>query len=284
MIGVFDSGHGGLTILHALVQRLPNQHFLYLGDHANAPYGTRPVDDVYSLTIGNVEHLLRIGCRLVVLACNTASAVSLRRLQQTWLPHTYPDRRVLGVLVPTVEAITEVPWAARAPRPGGERRPRLAVIFATPRTVASGAYVTEIALRAPHVTVEQQACPGLVDLIEADAPSAVTQDLVAGFVAQALDRLSGRIPDVVILGCTHYPLVRDHFRAALPASVKILSQPDLVAASLERYLVRRPEFTEWAATATPVFATTGNPERVSPLASRFIGRPTVFTRLLPVPV
>lgn len=284
MIGVFDSGHGGLTILHALVRRLPHQHFLYLGDHAHAPYGTRPVEEIYALTVGNVDHLLRMGCRLVILACNTASAVSLRRLQQTWLPHAYPDRRVLGVLVPTVEAITEVPWTARAPRPDGAGRPRLAVIFATPRTVASGAYVTEIALRAPHVTVEQQACPGLVDLIEADAPGAQIQDLVERFIAEALDRLGGRIPDAAILGCTHYPLVRHHFQAALPASVEILSQPDLVAESLQRYLLRRPAFADWAAVASPVFATTGCPERVSCLASRFIGRPTTFTRLLPVPV
>lgn len=284
MIGIFDSGHGGLTILNALVQRLPNQRFVYFGDHAHAPYGTRSVEDVYALTRANVDHLLRAGCRLVLLACNTASAVGLRRLQQTWLPHAYPDRRVLGVLVPTVEAITEVPWAEREPRRDAEPTPRLAVIFATPRTVASGAYVREIALRAPHVTVEQQECPGLVDLIEADAPAAEIRGLVAHFVTQALDRLEGRTPEVAILGCTHYPLVRNHFQAALPASVDTLSQPDLVAESLERYLIRRPEFAELAAAAAPLFATTGAPERVSPLASRFIGRPITFSQLLPAPV
>lgn len=284
MIGIFDSGHGGLTILGALVQRLPTQRFIYFGDHAHAPYGTRPVEDVYALTLANVDHLLRAGCGLVLLACNTASAVGLRRLQQTWLPHAYPDRRVLGVLVPTVEAITEVPWAERGPRPNTEPTPRLAVIFATPRTVASGAYVREIALRAPHVTVEQQECPGLVDLIEADAPGAAIQDLVERFAERALGRLGGRTPDVAILGCTHYPLVRDYFQAALPPSTEILSQPDLVAESLERYLIRRPEFAEQAAAAAPVFATTGAPERISPLASRFIGHPIAFTQLLPAPV
>jgi glutamate racemase len=280
MIGVFDSGHGGLTILRAVVERLPGHGTIYLGDHAHAPYGAREVDDIYRLTLDNVERLFSIGCRLVLLACNTASAVALRRLQQTWLPHMAPDHRVLGVVVPTIEAVTDVPWHLRAPPKDAVQRPRTVAVFATRRTVDSGSYPYEIGLRAPAVTVVQQACPGLVDRIEADAPEAELAAMAGGFVRGLLARLDGAAPDAAILGCTHYPLVAGQFAAALPSGVEMLDQPRIVAESLDRYLARHPEFVPAAeASDPPRFFTTGDPAKVDPLASRFFGRSVRFERL-----
>jgi len=277
MIGVFDSGHGGLTVLRALVARLPERVFLYLGDHGHAPYGEREDGEIHDLTRANVTRLFESGCRLVLLACNTAAAVALRRLQQDWLPGAYPDRRVLGVFVPMVEAVTEVPWHLETPPretpPGGSpREPAVVGVFATRRTVASGAYPREIARRAPQIRVVQQACPGLVSLIEAGAASAELEAAIAGHVADFMARLEGTVPDSVILGCTHYPLVAGSFTAALPVGVRLHSQPELVADSLAAYLARHPEFDAPAAPrAATRFLTTGDPAAVSALAKRFFG-------------
>ena len=183
MIGVFDSGHGGLTILRALVDRLPERRFLYLGDHAHAPYGDHTPDEIYALTIDNISRLFAHGCDLVLLACNTAAAVALRRLQQEWQPDAFPDNRVLGVLVPTVEAVTKVPWHIKTPPPGAPRDGATVAIFATHPTVDSGAYPREIGFRAPAIRVVQQACPNLVAAIESAAPEAQVRELVAGYVA-----------------------------------------------------------------------------------------------------
>ena len=287
MIGVFDSGHGGLTVLRALTRRLPGRAYAYLGDHGHAPYGARGVEEIFELTRENVERLFSIGCRLVLLACNTASAVALRRLQQAWLGDFAPGNRVLGVVVPTIEAVTNVPWHVTSlPNGGGggaEAPSRRGVIFATRRTVESGSYPYEISLRAPQVEVVQQACPGLVDAIEADAPEAEIAELVADFVAQL--GANRNALDAAILGCTHYPLVARHFAAALPPGVEILDQPAIVAESLERYLLRHPEFDQPAAEAAgPRFFTTGDPARVSSLATRFYGEPAEFARLSGAPL
>ncbi len=284
MIGVFDSGHGGLTILHALTARLPGHRYVYLGDHAHAPYGARDVEAIYELTRDNVERLFSIGCRLVLLACNTASAVALRRLQQSWLPHAAPDNRILGVVVPTIEAVTKVPWHVTSPPSGQAHEAKSVVVYATRRTVESGSYRYEIGLRAPAVTVLQQACAGLVDRIELDAPEAEIARMVAGFVAASLIGIGAgtepSVPDTAILGCTHYPLVATHFAAALPPGVEILDQPDIVADSLGRYLSRHPEFdAPDPANPEPRFFTTGDPARIDPLASRFFGRAVSFERL-----
>ena len=277
MIGVFDSGHGGLTVLRALTHRLPRFDYVYLGDHAHAPYGARDVEAIYELTRDNVERLFSIGCRLVLLACNTASAVALRRLQQTWLPKFAPEHRVLGVVVPAIEAITEVPWHVTAPGDKAGAPPRTVTIFATRRTVESGSFPYEIGLRAPAIRVVQQACPGLVDAIETDRPDAEIARMVAGFVAQACAAPGGAAPDSAILGCTHYPLVARHFAAALPSGVEILDQPSIVAASLESYLKRHPEFDRPSAQSRPPrFFTTGDPARISPLATRFYGEAVAF--------
>ncbi len=282
MIGVFDSGHGGLTILRALVGRLPERHFLYLGDHAQAPYGDRTPEEIYALTIDNVGRLFAHGCALVLLACNTAAAVALRRLQQDWQPNAFPDRRVLGVLVPTVEAVTKVPWHIKAPPPGPPREAATVAIFATRPTVDSGAYPLEIGFRAPAVRVVQQACPNLVSAIESAAPEAQVCEMVAGYVACMRDANEGAAPDSAILGCTHYPLVARAFAQALPQSVRILGQPEIVADSFADYLDRHPEFAPPPADTAPdtaiVFLTTGDPTLASALGSRFFGQEIVFSR------
>lgn len=280
MIGVFDSGHGGLTVLRALIGRMPQQDFVYLGDHAHAPYGERSAEEITGLTVENVGRLFGLGCDLVLLACNTASAVALRRLQREWLPGAHPNRRVLGVFVPMVEAITNVAWQIDGPCPAVLPEARSVGVFATRRTVDSAAYPREIAKRAPGVQVVQQACPGLVDLIEDNAADAVIQPLIQGFTAALSERMAGGFPDCVILGCTHYPLAARHFTAALPAAVRVLDQPEVVAKSLAHYLVRHPRFGGAAGPAGRLsFHTTGSPERISALASRFFGQRVRFRDL-----
>jgi glutamate racemase len=280
MIGVFDSGHGGLTVLRALADRLPGRGFVYLGDHANAPYGERDSEAVYNLTIENIERLFRLDCRLVILACNTAAAVALRRLQRTWLDDAWPGRRVLGVLVPVVEAIVRQPWHVEVPHTGPDAPQETVAIFATRRTVESRAYVGEILKRAPDVLIIQQACPGLVDAIEAGAPQDDIHGLVERFAAELLERMQGVLPDVAVLGCTHYGLAARAFREVLPPGTAILHQPHLVAESLAGYLVRHPEFTaEPEAAGRLEFLTTGGPVHVSRVASRFFGTDTTFSRI-----
>lgn len=278
MIGAFDSGHGGLTVLRALHQHLPMYDFLYLGDHADAPYGDRAPEEIYELTLAGVSRLFDRGARLVILACNTASAVALRRLQQTWLDQTWPGRRVLGVLVPMVEAVTGVPWMAdvAASRQAGEAR--TIGIFATSRTVDSGAYPREIAARAPEVRVVQQACPDLVPLIEQGAARGHLAEAVRRYTDAMMIRLDGVAPQAVMLGCTHYPLVADLFTAALPAGVEVLSQPDLTAKSLTAYLQRHPEFA-LPGRGRVEFMTTGDAARITDLATRFFGTPARFAKV-----
>ncbi len=280
MIGVFDSGHGGLTVLRALVARVPERAFVYLGDHGHAPYGERGTEEIYDLTRTKVARLFDEGCRLVLLACNTAAAVALRRLQQDWLPGAYPDRRVLGVFVPMVEAVTNVPWQIESPVPAILPAAQAIGVFATRRTVASGAYPREIARRAPDVRVVQQACPGLVKHIEDDAPAQDIAALVQGFAAGLLAQAGEVLPDSVILGCTHYPLVAREFAAALPRGVRVFAQPELVADSLAGYLARHAEFDPPAGPrAATRFLTTGDPAAVAALAKRFFGATLRFQRI-----
>jgi glutamate racemase len=279
MIGVFDSGHGGLTVLHALTQRMPGEAFTYLGDHGNAPYGRRPPEEIYTLTLAAVETLFAEGCLLVLLACNTASAIALRRLQQDWLPTAAPERRVLGVFVPMVEALTAVSWRDGAPVPGRVPEDGLVAVFATQRTIHSAAYPFEIGLRAPHMRVVSQACPHLAAAIEADEPEAVLGELVAGYVAEMLQQTEGRPPDAVVLGCTHYPLVAPLFAAALPPGTRLLDQPAIVADSLADYLTRHQRFAAAPGEAGKRrFLTTGDPQRVSAFASRFFGAEVGFQK------
>lgn len=244
MIGVFDSGSGGLTILKALRQRMPDQDFVYLGDHRHAPYGHRSNDDIVELTRAGVDHLMGMGCKLVILACNTAAAVALRSLQQNWLEDAYPGHRILGVLVPMVEAVTGVPWHQSEPSHDSLRDRRSITLFATRKTVDSGAFAEELSKRAPGLTLISKACPGLVDAIEGGAGPVPLTGLVSGYVQEALDQTqaTGSEPDAVILGCTHFPLVENAFKAALPSETRIYSQPVVVSKALDYYLQRHPAF------------------------------------------
>lgn len=268
MIGVFDSGSGGLTVLDALVKALPDRDFLYFGDHARAPYGTRSAEDVYRSTLTAVDFLLDQGCRLVVIACNTAAAVALRRLQQTWLPRRAPGARVLGVHVPLVEAITGTRWrdgAAAGLMPQGPRR---LAVFATPRTVASRAFTTEIALRAPAIRVLEIACPGLADAIEANANAGTLDQLVCGFTDRLRDHPDARDGiDAAALACTHYPFAEPAFRQALPQGTELLLQPPLVATALADYLARNPDLDN-PGTGRLRLLTSGDPGRLDGLLER----------------
>jgi glutamate racemase len=261
-IGICDSGSGGLTVLGACRAVMPGQAFVYLGDHANAPYGHRPEEEILEFSIHLVEQLFEKGIRLALLACNTASAIALRQIQEQWLPKNYPERRVLGVLVPMVEALTGLDWDRD--NPGLSTYPNKTVaVFATQRTVMSGAYAHQVRLRAPGFQVIQQACPGLVSAIEEDRGEAALSALVQEFCQKLEGQMIGEKLDAVLLGCTHYPLVEQIFRQALPSGVEILSQPEIVAQSLKNYLQRHPEFA--GNSGGLEFFTTGDPAKFSHL-------------------
>ena len=265
-VGIFDSGLGGLTVLDAVQKRLPDVPFVYLGDSAHAPYGVRTPDDIYNLTTAATQRLFDAGCDLVILACNTASAAALRRMQESWVP---TDKRVLGVFVPLIEALTEREWGDNSP-------PREVVVkhvalFATPATVSSRAFQRELAFRAIGVDVEAQACGGVVDAIE-DGDLILAEALVRSHV-DALKRKMPQ-PDAALLGCTHYPLMEGIFQDALGTDVKVYSQADLVAESLADYLGRRPEMV--GPGQASAFLTTGDPKQVSSRATQFLRRQITF--------
>ncbi|WP_323782147.1 glutamate racemase [Thalassovita sp.] len=265
-VGIFDSGLGGLTVLDAVTKRLPELPIVYFGDNANAPYGVRDADDVYNLTTKAVERMWDAGCDLVILACNTASAAALRRMQESWIP---PNKRVLGVFVPLIEALTERKWGDNSPP--REVEVHHVALFATPATVASRAFQRELAFRAIGVDVEAQACGGVVDAIE-DGDMILAEALVRSHV-DALKRKMPH-PEAAVLGCTHYPLMQDAFQDALGAEVEVYSQANLVAESLADYLERHPKMI--GAGKETMFLTTGNPLKVSDRATQFLRRKITF--------
>ncbi|MDB4240699.1 aspartate/glutamate racemase family protein [Yoonia sp.] len=265
-VGIFDSGLGGLTVLDAVSKRLPDLPLVYLGDSAHAPYGVRTPDDIYNLTTQATQRLFDAGCDLVILACNTASAAALRRMQEGWIPK---EKRVLGVFVPLIEALTERQWGDNSPpREVGVKH---VALFATPATVSSRAFQRELAFRAIGVDVEGQACGGVVDAIE-DGDMILAEALVNSHV-DALKRKMPE-PDAAVLGCTHYPLMEKQFQAALGPDVKVFSQANLVAESLADYLTRRPEMA--GSGTVSKFLTTGDPARVSSRATQFLRRQITF--------
>lgn len=272
MIGVFDSGHGGLTVFRALVQRFPRFAFVYLGDHANVPYGNRASDEIVTLTRQGVDSLFRRGCQLVLLGCNTATCVAARTLQQAWLPMSgWPGRNILGIVAPTVEAATQTPWAMTTPQYPQKNNTDLIAVFGTTRTIASHAYPEEIRKRCPKVTVVQQTCSELAGAIERGAPEAELDTLVSAAVTGLLAQTAGAPPHRAILGCTHYPLVEHLFRRHLPPFTRLLSQPEVVADSLEDYLHRHPRFVgePAAADTSAELLTSGDPSRVNATARIF---------------
>ncbi|MCC1493367.1 glutamate racemase [Cognatishimia sp. F0-27] len=265
-VGVFDSGLGGLTVLDAVTQALPEVPFVYFADSAHAPYGVRDADDVYDLTTRATQRLFDAGCDLVILACNTASAAALRRMQESWVPR---DKRVLGVFVPLIEALTERQWGDNSPP--REVAVQHVALFATPATVRSRAFQRELAFRAIGVDVEAQACGGLVDAIE-EGDMILAEALVRSHV----DALKRKMPDpqAAILGCTHYPLMQDIFQDALGPNVAVYSQANLVAAALKDYLKRHPDMM--GSGTESGFLTTGKPQKVSHHATQFLRRKIDF--------
>lgn len=268
-IGVFDSGYGGLTVLKEMVRKLPDYDYLYLGDNARAPYGTRSFETVYQYSLEAVQWFFSRGCRLVILACNTASAKALRSIQQLDLPRIAPDRRVLGVIRPTTEVI------------GAHTQTRQVGILATRGTVSSASYPIEIEKFFPDLTVFQQACPMWVPIIEnneMDNPG------TPHFIKEYLNRLfhEGKNIDLVLMACTHYPLLADQIREYLPVDVQLMGQGALVANSLAAYLERHPEIQENCSQNGDLqFFTTDSVEDFNEKGSLFFGAPiqSQFTAL-----
>ena len=260
-IGVFDSGYGGLTILHAIRQRLPEYDYLYLGDNARAPYGPRSFDVVYQFTRQAVLRLFEMGCHLVVLGCNTASAKALRTIQQKDLPQWDANRRVLGVIRPTAEII------------GNITRSRHVGVLATEGTIRSESYNMEINKLHPDISVSGVACPFWVPLVEyneADSPGADY------FVKKRIDQIMHLDPaiDAIILGCTHYPLLMPKILKYLPAGVCVIPQGEFVADSLADYLQRHTDMQQRCSTgATVRYLTTENPDKFSESARIFLHEP-----------
>ncbi|MBK9080526.1 MAG: aspartate/glutamate racemase family protein [Hyphomicrobium sp.] len=272
MIGVFDSGLGGLTVLRELTARFRHADFVYLADHAHVPYGNRPSEQIVALTRAATEDLFERGAKLVLLGCNTATAVSLRRLQREWLPKSrWADgaHNVLGIVAPTVEAATQTPWAVTSPQYPQKYNTDTVAVFGTTRTVTSGVYPEEIRKRCPKVTVVQQICSELAGAIEASRPEAELEALVREGVAGVMSQTANMPPHRAILGCTHFPLVEHLFRRHLPPFTRILSQPEVVADSFEDYLTRRPQYLAGNEGGRLSLLTTGDADEVSALAGVF---------------
>jgi glutamate racemase len=267
-IGVFDSGYGGLTVLREFEKRLPEYDFIYLGDNARAPYGTRSFEVVYRYAWEAVRHLFSQGCPLVILACNTASAKALRTIQQQDLPQTAdPSRRVLGVIRPSAEFV------------GTATRSRHVGVLATEGTVRSCSYPLEIAKLYPDITVVQEACPIWVPLVEAREADGPGADY---FVRRHLEALLARDPqiDTIVLGCTHYPLLLNKIRQFIPPGVRLIDQGSVVAASLADYLARHPELaTRITRGGSRQFYTTEMAAAFDERAGYFLGREIQSTRL-----
>ncbi len=278
-IGVFDSGVGGLTVHRMLVERMPAADFVYLADQANAPYGGRPGEEIVALTRSGCETLFAAGANLIVLACNTASAIALRTLQQTWLPDLRKTLgrpvNILGIIVPTIEAATGVPWSQQhaAAVPPAARRETVG-IFSTPATTASEVYEIEMGKRRPDLGVTSEPCPSLARLIENGAGAVELATVVENHVMALRTRI-GRAPDRAILGCTHYEIVADMFRAALPPGTPLIHQPGATADAICVYLERHPEYPA-GTDGTRRFLTTGTPGKQSPLVEAFWGAPLSF--------
>jgi glutamate racemase len=278
-IGVFDSGVGGLSVHRTLVGRFPQADFLYLADQANTPYGGRPGEEIVDLTRAGCERLFGLGCSLVVLACNTASGIALRRLQQTWLPGYRRELgrpvNVLGIIVPTIEAATGLPWEHEVELRGDKvEKLDVLAVFSTPATANSRVYEIEIDKRRDDVAVFSQPCPDLARMIEQGA----SRDALAADISDHVKAITARIgrpPDRAILGCTHYEITADLFRDALPPGTPLIHQPQATADALARYFERHPEF-DAGRTGVRRFLTTGRPGAQHGLVEAFWGSALSF--------
>ena len=264
-IGVFDSGFGGLSILRGIVDEMSEYDFMYLGDTARVPYGTRSSDVVYEFTRQAVEFLLKKECGIVILACNTASSDALRRIQREYLPKHFPDRSVLGVLIPAAEEA-----AAKS------RNKRIGVL-ATTGTVRSGAFVREVSKLDPEAKVFQSACPLLVPLVEAGEENSPAAEY---FLKQYLKPLLAEDIDTLILGCTHYGFLEQAIRKIVGSGVHIVSESRIIGEKLCEYLVRHPERSQTLSTCgMRTFYSTDLTEHFSMLGKRFFGEEIVVEKI-----
>jgi len=266
-IGVFDSGYGGLTILSDIREQLPEYDFLYLGDNARAPYGTRSFEVVYKYTLEAVNELFSRGCSLVILACNTASAKALRTIQQNDLPKMGSDKRVLGVIRPTTEEIGDMTKSGHVG------------ILATEGTVKSESYLIELSKYAPHANVVQHACPMWVPLIENQKHETEAGKLFIREDVEHLLKIDPKI-DVLVLACTHYPILKKYIESLLPSTIKVVSQGKIVAEKLEEYLKNHPEIeAKCSKTGRIEFLTTESASEFDKKASVFFGNTVESSRI-----
>ncbi len=269
MIGFFDSGFGGLTVLRHVVRVLPDYTYLYLGDNARVPYGSRSEWIIYEFTKQAVDYLFRRGCRLIVIACNTSSATALRRIQQDYLAGAFPERRVLGVVRPSAEEMAERTACHNVG------------ILATEAVVKSGAYIKEIEKLNSSIRVFQQACPLLVPIIEAGEQDWEGTDMIVSRYLGELFSQEQRI-DTILLACTHYPILLKSFERHVPAGTTILEQGPIIAEKLKDYLLRHPEIDQQIAKdGIQTFLTTDASEKFDRLAQVFYGEP-VHSQLVPL--
>jgi len=260
-IGIFDSGYGGLTIFEKIHDLLPQYDYLYLGDNARTPYGSRSFEVVYRFTLQAVKHLFNAGCPLVILACNTASAKALRTIQQCDLPRFAYDRRVLGVIRPTVEVVDRI------------SRTKHVGVLGTSGTITSQSYRIEITKLFPHITVVDEACPMWVPLVENRENDSPGADY---FIKKHIDNLLSKDPgiDTILLGCTHYPLLINKIKQFLPDGITVFSQGRQVAESLKDYLSRHPEIDcRLTKGHTTHFQTTESSDKFAEMASLFLSQP-----------
>jgi glutamate racemase len=279
-IGVFDSGFGGLTVLAALRERLPGYDYMYLGDSARVPYGNRSHEIVYEFTREAVFELFARGCPVVVIACNTASARALRRIQQEDLPARAPDRRVLGVVRPSAEALAGLPPGAIP----GVTKPALVTgtvaVLGTQGMVASDSYRLELQKLAPGLTLIQQACPLWVPLVEAGETEGPGTDHFVRKYLEPVFAPSADAPTRILLGCTHYPLLFSRIRANVPLDVEILAQGPIVAERLENWLLRHPEMESQLTRAGSCdVLTTDDPSWFGAFSERVLGVPCPATKI-----
>jgi len=262
MVGVFDSGFGGLTILKSFLARLPDYDYVYLGDSARAPYGNKSPELIYKYTQEAVDFLFKKGCELVIVACNTVSAEALRKIQQEWLPKKYPDRRVLGVIIPIAEVVAETVKSA-------PKKNRLGII-GTRSTISSGAYDAEIKKLCPDIEIFSESCPLLVPLVEEGWTKRKETRMILKYYLRPLKE---KKVNYLILGCTHYPILLKEIKGIMGKHCQIFDSPKFVAEKLADYLDRHPEIEgKIPKKSKRIFYTTDDADKFKELGEKFLGQ------------
>lgn len=257
MIGIFDSGYGGLSILKDIEKKLPQHDYIYLGDNARAPYGDKSQKLIYKYSQEAVDYLFSQGCKLIIFACNTASAVALRKLQQEYLPSKYPGRNVLGVIRPLVESVIDLKKNSKVG------------VMATTSTVESKAYINEFSSLDPSIQVIQQACPLLVPLIEESRENSPETNMVLTEYIRPLKKIN---LDALVLGCTHYAWLQEMINKGFGTEVKILRSGQIIADKLASYINKHPKYDKPSKKEQRFFLTTGDSQKFDQAAEKFLGR------------